>query len=48
MAKIWGKNNERERKGLIQGKDLKKIIKKRDFMTKGMREKMISRMKLSN
>jgi hypothetical protein len=33
--------------GLIQGKDLKSIIKKK-FMTRGMREKMISRIKISN
>jgi hypothetical protein len=48
MAKIWGDNNERESKGLFQGKDLKRIIYKKDFMTRGMREKMISRMKISN
>ncbi len=38
MAKIWGDNNERESKGLIQGKDLKSIIYKKYFMTRGMRE----------
>jgi hypothetical protein len=48
MAKIWGDNNKRESKGLIQGKDLKSIIYKKDLMTRGMREKMISIMKISN
>jgi hypothetical protein len=36
MAKIWGDNNES--KGLIQGKDLKSIIYKKDFMTRDERE----------
>jgi len=48
MVKIWGDNNEMESKGLIQGKDLKSIIYKKYFMTRGMREKMISIMKISN
>lgn len=43
-----GGEQQKGKEGVIQGKDLKNIIKKRDFMTRGMGEKMISRMKLSN